>query len=139
MAIAVMILLAAAVPLLSGMPHSEKHENRRVIDNLEETWRNAALKGNSAAMDSLLADDYMAITPTGVMQSKEQTLALDPQWNTSLQVHRFRRSQSSLLRNDRPRHLSRRGVKVSVQTAIFRGATDIRVSMCAIRKDSGAL
>ena len=76
LAIAVISLVAAAVPLLSGMPHSEKHENRRVIDNLEDTWRNAALKGNSAALDSLLADDYMAITPTGVIQSKEQTLAL---------------------------------------------------------------
>ena len=65
-----------AVPLLSGMPHSEKHENRHVIDHLEETWRNAVLKGNSAAMDGLLADDYLAITPTGVLQSKEQTLAL---------------------------------------------------------------
>jgi len=75
-AIATMIAFVAAVPLLSGMPHSEKHENRRVIDNLEETWRNAALKGNSAAMEGLLADDYMAITPTGVLQSKEQTLAL---------------------------------------------------------------
>ena len=76
LAIAVIGLVASAVPLLSGMPHSEKHENRRVIDNLEDTWRNAALKGNSAALDSLLADDYMAITPTGVIQSKEQTLAL---------------------------------------------------------------
>ena len=26
-------------------------------------------------MDALLADDYMAITPSGVLQSKEQTLA----------------------------------------------------------------
>jgi hypothetical protein len=76
-----MIAFAAAVPLLSGMPHSEKHENRRVIDNLEETWRNAALKGNSAAMDGLLADDY-GITPSGVLQS-----AANPRshpWNTSL-------------------------------------------------------
>jgi ketosteroid isomerase-like protein len=26
-------------------------------------------------MDALLADDYMAITPTGILQSKEQALA----------------------------------------------------------------
>ena len=32
------------------------------------------LKTNSAAMDALLADDYMAISPAGTLQSKEQTL-----------------------------------------------------------------
>jgi len=33
------------------------------------------LKADIAALDSLLADDYMAITPNGTLQSKEQTLA----------------------------------------------------------------
>jgi ketosteroid isomerase-like protein len=55
--------------------HAERHENRHTIDRLEEQWRSAALSGNSAAMESLLADDYMAITPTGTLQSKEQTIA----------------------------------------------------------------
>jgi ketosteroid isomerase-like protein len=59
----------------SGMPRGQKHESRHEIDQLEEVWRNAELKANFAAMDSLLADDYMAITPNGTLQSKEQTLA----------------------------------------------------------------
>ena len=42
---------------------------------LEEAWRSAVLQGNISAMDALLADDYMAITPTGILQSKEQALA----------------------------------------------------------------
>jgi ketosteroid isomerase-like protein len=66
------LVLAAAVrargraPLVAppGMPRTQKHESRHEIDQLEEAWRNAVLKGNTAAMDSLLADDYMAITPS---------------------------------------------------------------------------
>ncbi len=58
----------------SGMPRGERHELRRVIDQLEETWRNAVMTKDVAAMDSLLADDYIAITANGTLQSKEQTL-----------------------------------------------------------------
>ncbi|MGA3081956.1 MAG: nuclear transport factor 2 family protein [Terracidiphilus sp.] len=57
------------------MPKAQKHESRHEIDQLEEVWRDAVLKANAAAMDSLLADDYMAITPNGNLQSKEQALA----------------------------------------------------------------
>jgi ketosteroid isomerase-like protein len=56
------------------MPRAQKHESRHEIDQLEEAWRVAVLKGNVAALDALLADDYMAITPTGTLQTKEQTL-----------------------------------------------------------------
>jgi ketosteroid isomerase-like protein len=57
------------------MPRGQKHESRHEIDQLEDVWRNAVLKGNTAVMDALLADDYMAITPNGTLQSKEQSLA----------------------------------------------------------------
>jgi ketosteroid isomerase-like protein len=60
---------------MPGIPHPERHENRQAIDRLEEQWRKAILSGNSAAMEPLLADDYMAITPSGTLQSKEQTIA----------------------------------------------------------------
>jgi uncharacterized protein (TIGR02246 family) len=59
----------------NGLPRGQKHESHREIDQLEEVWRNAELKGDAAAMDSLLADDYMAITPGGTLQSKQQMLA----------------------------------------------------------------
>ncbi len=64
-----------ASPVQAGMPRSQKHESRHAIDLLEEAWRNALLKSNIALMDSLLADDFMAITPSGTLQTKEQTLA----------------------------------------------------------------
>lgn len=75
LAIGLLLLVAASAPLFS-MGRGEKHENHRVIERLEESWRTAVLHGNATAVEALLADDYIAITPTGTLQSKEQTLAL---------------------------------------------------------------
>jgi ketosteroid isomerase-like protein len=58
----------------AGTPKVQKHESRHEIDQLEETWREAVLKGNTTAMGNLLADDYMAITASGTLQTKEQAL-----------------------------------------------------------------
>ena len=58
-----------------GMPRAQRHESRHEIDQFEETWRDAILHRNAAAMDGLLADDYIAITANGTLQSKDQTLA----------------------------------------------------------------
>lgn len=66
---------ALAASLYGGLPKTQKHEHKREIDQLEDAWRNAILKPNIAALDALLADDYMAITASGTLQSKEQTLA----------------------------------------------------------------
>jgi ketosteroid isomerase-like protein len=76
LALAVLSLaMAATASFAFSMPHTERHENRHTIDHLEEQWRTAVLSGNSASLESLLADDYMAITPSGTLLSKEQTLA----------------------------------------------------------------
>jgi ketosteroid isomerase-like protein len=74
-AVLVLAVCAAPVALNAGMPKGQKHESRHEIDQLEETWRDAILKSNTAVMESLLADDYMAITASGMLQTKEQTLA----------------------------------------------------------------
>lgn len=66
---------ASAAPQTTGMPRAQRHESRHEIDQLEETWRDAILHRNATAMDSLLEDDYIAITPNGTLQSKDQTLA----------------------------------------------------------------
>jgi ketosteroid isomerase-like protein len=57
------------------MPRAQRHESRHEIDHLEEAWRDAILKQNTAAMEGLLAEDYMAITGYGTLQTKEQTMA----------------------------------------------------------------
>jgi ketosteroid isomerase-like protein len=68
------LVMLAGMASMHAMPRAERHETRHEIEQLEDSWRNAVLKGNIAAMDALLADDYMAITPTGILQSKEQAL-----------------------------------------------------------------
>lgn len=59
----------------STLPRAEKHEVRHEIDQLEEQWRTAILHCNTAIMNSLLSEDYVAITPFGTLQTKDQTLA----------------------------------------------------------------
>ena len=73
------LFLAQALPAGAGqqkhgMPRAERHEIRHQIDQLEDSWRDAILHRNVQAMDSLLAEDYTAITANGTLQSKEQTL-----------------------------------------------------------------
>ncbi len=58
-----------------GMPRAERHESKHEIDQLEQDWRDAILHRNVQAMDALLADDYIAITANGTLQSKDQALA----------------------------------------------------------------
>jgi ketosteroid isomerase-like protein len=58
----------------SGMPRAQRHESRLEIDQLEQRWRDAVMHGNVQAMDALLADDYIAITANGMLQSKAQAL-----------------------------------------------------------------
>ena len=57
------------------MPRNERHDSRHEIDHLEDHWRNAILTGNVAAMDSLLAKDYIAITANGMLQTRDEALA----------------------------------------------------------------
>jgi ketosteroid isomerase-like protein len=70
-----LLLAVCAVPLFAGLQRAQRHERRHEIDHLEEVWRDAVLKENTAAMSSLLADDYMAITPNGTLQTKDDALA----------------------------------------------------------------
>ena len=75
MLVPVLMLAVSANALQAGMPKVQKHESRHEIDQLEQTWRDAILNGNPDALGSLLADDYMAITPAGTIQTKDQTLS----------------------------------------------------------------
>jgi ketosteroid isomerase-like protein len=75
-AVATACLLAACFAQPSpGMPRAQRHESRHEIDQLEETWKDALMHHNASALEGLLADDYIAITPNGTLQSKDQTLA----------------------------------------------------------------
>jgi ketosteroid isomerase-like protein len=65
-------LAAMALPLYAGI--AQREENRHEIDRLEEAWRSALLTSNTKALDTLLAEDYMAITPSGTLQTRDDTL-----------------------------------------------------------------
>jgi ketosteroid isomerase-like protein len=68
-------LLVVAALSLHAMPRGERHEVRHEIDRLEDHWRDALLNRNVAAMDALLARDYMAITANGTLETKDETLS----------------------------------------------------------------
>ncbi len=58
-----------------AIPRSERHETKHEIDQMEETWRNAALHHDAVAMGALLSEDYIGISASGSLQSKDETLA----------------------------------------------------------------
>jgi ketosteroid isomerase-like protein len=61
--------------LYAGQAKPKKHDNRHEIEQLEEAWSSAMLKSDTAAMGALLADDYIAITASGTLQTKDEALA----------------------------------------------------------------
>jgi ketosteroid isomerase-like protein len=68
--------LAASAAVGAPLHLVRNHSKRVAIDKLEDHWRDAMLKGDAAAVDSMLSSgDYMAITPEGVILTREQTLA----------------------------------------------------------------
>ena len=71
----VFVLAAGFAQQSAGMPRAQRHESRHEIDQLEQVWRDSIIQRNAPALDELLADDYIAITPNGTLQSKDQTLA----------------------------------------------------------------
>ena len=72
------LLLLAAVAESSAqkapLPRAQRHEYRHEIDQAEEAWRTAILKGNATALATLLADDYTAITAKGAIETKDQAI-----------------------------------------------------------------
>ncbi len=71
-----LVFAASALPAQAHtpMPRAERHESRHEIDHLEDLWRDAIVKGDTTVLSSLLDDEYMAITPFGTLQNKQQTL-----------------------------------------------------------------
>lgn len=77
-----LVLAICANSLHAGQPKPKKRDNRHEIEQLEEAWRSAMLKSDTAAMGTLLANDYIAITASGTLQTKDEAL-------TSLRTRRL--------------------------------------------------
>ena len=74
--VCLLVFALCAVPLCQAAQKAQKRENpHHQIDELEEAWRSAVLSSNTTAMNSLLADDYTAITANGTLQTKQDWLA----------------------------------------------------------------
>ncbi|MGB6975701.1 MAG: nuclear transport factor 2 family protein [Terracidiphilus sp.] len=58
-----------------AMPRGERNQSRHEIDQLELSWREAVLHRDTHAMSRLLAEDFLSITPNGLLQTKAETLA----------------------------------------------------------------
>ena len=69
------IFAVCAHAIYAGQPKVKKRDNRHEIEQLEEAWRNAMLKSDTSALSTLLASDYIAITASGTLQTKDETLA----------------------------------------------------------------
>jgi len=73
--VALLVLSLAGTGLSAVVPKPQQHEARHEIEQLEETFRAAMLHGDVTALGSLLADDYMGITASGTLQTKDNLLA----------------------------------------------------------------
>jgi len=73
-AIAAILFLVGMLQAGQSKPKPKKHDIRHEIFALEDTWRNAVLKADANMMGPLLSEDYMAITPSGTLQTKEEAL-----------------------------------------------------------------
>jgi ketosteroid isomerase-like protein len=73
-----LMALPASRALSSGnLPHPDHGEKEvhRTIAALEEQWRAATLSNDVAAIDRMLADDYVGIGPDGTIASKADEMA----------------------------------------------------------------
>ncbi len=72
---AVLTLAVCCGAIHAGQAKLKKRDSRHEIEQLEEAWRIAMLKSDTNAMSALLADDYVAITASGTLQTKNEALA----------------------------------------------------------------
>jgi len=92
------ILFAPAFALrLAAQHEGAHHPNRQArhdIERMEEKWRDASVKGDVAAMDHLLAEDFVGISWTGEVNTKD--MQLDRLRNRTLVVRKMELSDSKI-------------------------------------------
>ena len=71
------LLVPACVPRLAAQTNRQLHLNkhsRQDIEDLEQQWKTATVKADVAAMDHLLAEDFVGISWTGEVNTKDMQL-----------------------------------------------------------------
>jgi ketosteroid isomerase-like protein len=74
---ALLLVLASAIACSIAFasprePH--KKDAKHQVEALEEQWRQAQISGDTAFMEKILADDYLGITMSGQILTKEQQI-----------------------------------------------------------------
>jgi ketosteroid isomerase-like protein len=72
--LAFLTLLCMIATRLPALPHGQHHSGRRAIDQLEDRWREAMVAADVSTLNALLANDYMGITATGTLQSRDDVI-----------------------------------------------------------------
>jgi len=79
--LAAIALLVPAIGLGQAADSSTRVPNQQVqqaLITLDRQWGEAASKGDSAALNEILADDFLAIGPKGEAQGKKEQIAASP-------------------------------------------------------------
>ncbi len=70
-----LVCLLQAGAVKTRKPRKESHHgDAKVIEALEQQWRNDLLQADTASLDKLLADDFVAISSNGTLSGKQQYL-----------------------------------------------------------------
>lgn len=71
-----LVSLGVALPAhAKGPRHHQSKPVVRAIEQQEAKWLAAQISGNASTLSSMMAEDYLGISPNGTLQSKAETLA----------------------------------------------------------------
>lgn len=70
----VLLLLLCTLPGTAADGGGSKHALKNKVEQMERDWRSAQLAGDTAAMDRMLAEDYVGMTMQGQVTTKAQQL-----------------------------------------------------------------
>ncbi len=111
LSVGLVILAVFAVAPMWAMPHSDRHEVRHQIENLEKAWCNAVLHAN-VTCNGWLAGGRLYGHHSEWRSPIEGTGFGEPQIGRGAhQLHRFVRSQDSTVWQDRTGDISRRSCR----------------------------
>ncbi len=72
------LMSGACLSALADKPMKQKKENRRaeshLIEAMEQDWIHALTKSDTAVLEKLMAEDFLAISANGTLSDKEQYL-----------------------------------------------------------------
>jgi len=86
-AIALVACLALATAPARAQDHHGRRTYKQVIEQLEDQWHDAMMKGDADTIESMLADDFVGINAQGMVSTKQQTV--DRIRNRQVTVHTF--------------------------------------------------